>query len=210
MNTEQSRLPDETSLIDTDRRLIDAFKNGSMEAMEQIVERYGDSIFTFGLKMCRHREDAEDVTQETLLNAFRYLDGFRGDTKLRNWLFTIAARVCIRKRRKKKCEPDRTLSLESFARDDGSHGTYEIPDWSEDPADTLLRTETKRIIDDAIDELPPKYRAVFTLRDVEGFSTQETADIMDISPQSVKTRLHRARLFLRDGIAHHYGKDSAQ
>jgi len=188
----------------TDEKLVDEFKAGSMEAMEKIVARYERPLFTFGMKMCGQRQDAEDVAQDTFMSAFRYLDRFRGETKLKNWLFKIAARACIKKRRKKKAEPDRLLSLDMPAEDDGNGNRYDIPDWSNDPSDKMLNTELKGIIDTATRSLPHKYRLVFTLRDVQEFSTQETADILDITVQSVKTRLHRARLFLREKISDLY------
>jgi RNA polymerase sigma-70 factor (ECF subfamily) len=197
-----------TNAIDHD--LIVRFKAGSMEAMEKIVERYEKRIFTFGLKMCGHLQDAEDIVQETFLNAFRYLGRFREETKLKNWLFKIAARACIRKRRKKKCEPDYEISLESFVHEDGSDIKYEIPDLSEDPSDNILHAELKQVIDAAIQSLPHKYRLVFNLRDTEGFSTEETSEILGISVQSVKTRLHRARLFLREKISGHYREEKVQ
>lgn len=194
----------------TDNHLVTKFKAGSMEAMEQIVGRYEERIFTFGMKMCGHLQDAEDITQETFLSAFRYLKGFRGETKLKNWLFKIAARACFKKRRKKKFEPDREISLESLMENEGPGSKYEIPDWSNDPSDNILRAELKQIIDTAIQSLPPKYRFVFNLRDIEGFNTQETAEILGISPQSVKTRLHRARLYLRKEISKHYKEEKAR
>ncbi|MBW1780541.1 MAG: sigma-70 family RNA polymerase sigma factor [Deltaproteobacteria bacterium] len=197
-----------TDAIDHD--LISKFKAGSMEAMEKIVERYEERIFTFGLKMCGHLQDAEDIAQETFLNAFRYLKDFREETKLKNWLFKIAASACIRKRRKKKCEPDFEISLDSFIPQEGDDMKYEIPDWSDDPSDNMMRTELKKIIDAAIHSLSHKYRLVFTLRDIEGFNTQETADILGISTQSVKTRLHRARLYLREKISKSYKEGVVQ
>jgi len=193
-----------------DHHLITAFKAGSLEAMEKIVERYENQVYMFGLKMCGHVQDAEDIAQETFLNAFRYLDRFREETKLRNWLFKIAARACIRKRRKKKCEPDKEISLDSFFHQNGNHHKYEIPDWSDDPSDNLLRSELKQVIDKAVLSLPTKYRLVFNLRDMEGFNTEETAEILGISAQTVKTRLHRARLFLRETISNHYVEDKVQ
>ncbi len=194
----------------TDHHLIAQFKAGSMDAIEKIVERYENGIFTLGLKMCGDPQDAEDITQETFLNAFRYLKGFREETKLKNWLFRIASTACFKKRRKKKCEPDQEVSLESFIGKGGSDGRYEIPDWSEDPSDSVLRAELKKIIDTAIFSLPPKYQMVFNLRDIQGFNTEETSDILKISRQSVKTRLHRARLFMRNKISSHYKEGMAQ
>lgn len=200
----------ETATDATDHNLISEFKSGSMEAMEKIVERYENQIFTFGLKMCAHLQDAEDIAQETFLSAFRYLGAFREETKLKNWLFKIAARACLKKRRKKKYEPDQEIPLDSFVHKDGSDGKYEIPDWSDDPSDNVLRAELKQVIDAAIQSLPPKYRLVFNLRDIEGFNTEETSEILEISIQSVKTRLHRARLFLREKISKHYRVGKAQ
>ena len=122
----------------TDNHLVAKFKAGSTKAMEQIVGRYEERIFTFGMKMCGHLQDAEDITQDTFLSAFRYLQGFRGETKLKNWLFKIAARACFKKRRKKKFEPDREISLESLMEKEGPGSKYEIPNWSNDPSDNIL------------------------------------------------------------------------
>ena len=194
---------------ETDHLLITRFKAGSMDAMEKIVERYEDQIFTFGLKMCGHLQDAEDIVQETFLNAFKYLNDFREETKLRNWLFKIAARVCFRKRRKKKFEPERELSLESFVLKDGLSSSYDIPDFSNNPSEQLERNELKQIINKSILSLPPKYRFVFNLRDIEGFSTKEASEILGITAQTVKTRLHRARLFLREKISEQFNEGEA-
>lgn len=192
---------------DTDHGLIAKFKKGSMDAMEKIVERYEQALFSFGMKMCGQREDAEDVAQDTFLNAFKSLHRFREEAKLKNWLFRIAANACIRKRRKKKHEPDRELSLDALYSSDDSNNGYEIPDWTNDPDKALQRAELKSTIDKAILELPHKYRLVLTLRDIEGFSTEETSDILDITTQSVKTRLHRARVFMRKAISESFKEE---
>jgi RNA polymerase sigma-70 factor (ECF subfamily) len=188
----------------SDHELIQAFKEGATDAMERIVARYEASIFNFGLKMCGNVHDAEDIAQETFLNAFRYLEDFREETKLKNWLFKIASSFCLKKRRKKKYEPDHEISLESFLERDGEHQRYDIPDWSSLPLDSMLREELRQTIDEAIQSLPPDYRIVFNLRDLVGFSTLETAEILGISPASVKTRLYRARVFLRERINARY------
>lgn len=191
---------------DHDHELIEQFKRGSTRAMEQIVEKYEETLFNFGLRMCGHIQDAEDIMQETFLNAFKSLKDFREETKLRNWLFRIAANACYRQRRKKKFEPDRELSLESLTNSEGTDQKFDIPDWTNDPAKDLLRSELKEVILAAVQKLPPKYRMVFNLRDIEGFNTEETSEIMGITTQSAKTRLHRARLFLRNEITDHYKK----
>ena len=192
---------------DEEHQLIERFREGAPEAMEEIVTRYEDTLYNFGFRMCGHKEDAEDILQDTFLSAFRYLDGFREETRLKNWLFKIAANACYRKRRKKKGEPDFELSLEALLPGDGAAGQYDIPDWSSDPSERLLQSELKQVIGEAVRALPPKYRMVFNLRDMEGFSTEETASILEITPQAVKTRLHRARLFLRKEISERYRKE---
>jgi len=184
-----------------DHALIESFKAGSSEAIEKLVERYESRLFRFGLRMCGHQQDAEDIAQETFLSAFRHLDRFRQETPLKNWLFKIAARACFRRRRKKKGEPEREISIESLKE---NNGDYVIPDFSETPDESVIRNELKAVIDGAVRELPSKYRTVFNLRDIEGFSTEETAGIVGISEQLVKTRLHRARLFLRNKISAAY------
>lgn len=189
---------------DIDHDLISRFKHGSGEAMEQIVQRYEESIFNFVLRMCGQEQDAEDVMQDTFLSAFKSLGSFREETKLKNWLFRIASRACLRKRRKRKFEPRHEIPLESLIHEEGSGKKAEIPDWPSDPADDLLRSELKEVIGEAIRSLPPKYRLVFSLRDIQGFDTEETAEILGIKAQSVKTRLHRARLYLREKLSDHF------
>jgi RNA polymerase sigma-70 factor (ECF subfamily) len=188
----------------SDHDLILAFKEGSRGAMEEIVGRYEASIFNFGRKMCGNTHDAEDITQDTFLNAFRYLEDFREEAKLKNWLFKIASSVCLKKRRKKKYEPDHEISLESLMEGGGSNQHHDIPDWSGLPLDSMLRKELRQTMEDAIQALPPDYRIVFNLRDLVGFDTLETAEILGISPQAVKTRLYRARVFLREKISNRY------
>ena len=169
-----------TAANESDERLIDEFKRGAVNAMEKLVVRYEERIFNFGLRLCGQVQDAEDVMQDTFLSAFSAMNDFRGETKLKNWLFKIATHACLKKRRKSKFAPERELSLESLVPLDDAASKYEIPDWSEDPQDYALRSEMKKILDGAIRSLPPKYRLVFNLRDIEGFSTAETSNILDI------------------------------
>ena len=179
-------------------------REGNTNAFRKIYDQYRRPVYHLAYRYTRSQQDAEDIMQETFMSALKGLHTFREETKLRNWLFRIAAHACTRKRRKKKCEPDREISLESLMPTDGSDGHYEIPDWSNDPSDAALRAELKSVINTGMMQLPPKYRIVFNLRDIEGFNTEETADILGITPQSVKTRLHRARLFLRKEISAHF------
>ena len=188
----------------TDEQLVQLYQGGKHEVFEEILERYESRIYNFGFKMCRHAEDAKDLLQDTFLTVFRYLDSFRGETRFRNWLYKIAATACLKRRRKKKHEPDVELSWEELL--PGDHPTdNERPAWLSTPIEQLMNKEMKTFIMDALQDIPDKYRQVFLLRDMEEFNTAEVAEILGISESSVKTRLHRARTFLRNKIHEHFG-----
>jgi RNA polymerase sigma-70 factor (ECF subfamily) len=138
------------------------------------------------------------MVQETFLNVFKYLKDFRYETKFKNWLYRIAASICIKKRRKSKFAPDRELSLEEFLPKEDAQTPGSIPNWVQLPLEKLLNEELSKMLQEAIISLPEKYRVVAILRDVEGFSTAETAQILNIGESNVKVRLHRARLYLKD------------
>jgi len=157
--------------------------------------------------MCRNASDAEDLVQDTFLNVFKYLNGFRHEAKFKNWLYKIAASACIKKRRRLKYAPDQTLSLEDFLPGDEAEMARKAPRWATIPLEQLLNEELADMLSDTIHALPDKYRIVAVLRDVEGFSTAETAKILDITPANVKVRLHRARLFLRDKLKNYFEHD---
>lgn len=168
---------------------------------DTIYREHADRLFAFGQKICGHVEDAKDLVQETFLNAYRGLDGFRGDAKVSTWLYAIAARVCIRKRRKRKDAPDRELSLDEFLpTDEGELRLQPIAD-GPNPEQALQNKELKDALDDAIQALPRHYRLVLVLRDMEGLSAKEVGAIMGLNERAVKSRLHRARLFVRQRLS---------
>lgn len=176
---------------------------GKPEAFDHFVEHFRTKIFQYSWLMCGHREDAEEVAQETLLKVFESFDQLREPERIRPWVFRIAKNACLMKRRKSVFAPDRELSLEQFlpaTNESDGKVRIEIADWSRLPDDQLLSTETKQALDRAIASLPENYRAVVLLRDLEELSTQETAQILDISEDTVKQRLHRARLALRQAL----------
>jgi RNA polymerase sigma-70 factor (ECF subfamily) len=168
---------------------------------DTIYREHADRLFAFGHKICGHVEDAKDLVQETFLNAYRGLDGFRGDAKLSTWLYTIAARVCIRKRRRKKDAPDRELSLEEFLPTE--EGEFRLQPIAEgpDPEQALQNKQLKEALEGAIQALPKHYRLVLVLRDMEGLSAKEVGGIMGLNERAVKSRLHRARLFVRQRLS---------
>jgi len=171
---------------------------GEPDAFDRFIEHFRPKIFQYSWLMCGDREDAEEVAQDALLKVFENLDQLREPEKVRPWVFRIAKNACLMKRRKSVFAPSRELSLDEFipARD-GSIGRLQIADWSNLPDNQVLRSELSGVLGAAIGELPESYRSVILLRDVEELSTQDTAQILDVSEDVVKTRLHRARLAVR-------------
>ena len=165
---------------DRDTELIEAINSGRHEQFQELVQRYEQKVYNFGLRMCGDVYDAEDVVQDTFLNVFKYLKDFRYETKFKNWLYRIATSTCIKKRRRSKFAPERELSLEEFFPDEDATGPNEIPDWAQLPLDQVLNEELSQHLKAAILSLPEKYRVIVILRDVEGFSTAETSQILEL------------------------------
>jgi len=188
------------TIKDKDFELIHSINNGKSDRFYELVEQYENKPYNFGMKMCGNVQDSEDMVQDTFLNVFRYLKDFRYETRFKNWLYRIATNTCIKKKRKSKYAPDRELSFEEFLPDEVEQRATELPDWVSIPSDDLLDDELSRVINDAILDLPEKYRLVLVLRDKEEFSTEEAAQILSLTPANIKVRLHRARLFLRDKL----------
>ncbi len=157
--------------------------------------------------MCGEPRDTEDVIQETFLNVYKYLDDFRYETKFKNWLYRIATSTCIKKRRKSKFAPERELSLDEFLPQDEAKVKTQVPAWATVPLDQVLNEELNRIIKQAILEVPEKYRLVLVLRDIEGFSTEESAQILNLTPANLKVRLHRARLYVREKLGSYFSDE---
>jgi RNA polymerase sigma-70 factor (ECF subfamily) len=192
---------------DQDELLIGRFKKGDPAAFEELFHRYADRIHGFSYRMCQHREDAQDVLQETFLAAFKSLKEFKGRARLTTWLYKIASSACLKKRRKGKHEPRQIFSLDEFlpAAHEGE-GHLQMVDWSHSPVMTLQQKEMRRALDQTIGELPKEYRVVLVLRDMEGLPAQEVGKILGISVAAVKSRLHRARLFVREKLSEYYEK----
>jgi len=168
---------------------------------DTIYREHADRLFAFGMKLCGHVEDAQDLVQETFLDAYRGLKGFRGDAKMSTWLYAIAARACIRRRRRKKDAPDRELSLEEFLPTDEGEFRLQPIATGLDPEQALQNKELKNALEEAIQALPRRYRLVLVLRDMEGLSAREVGSIMGLNERAVKSRLHRARLFVRQRLS---------
>jgi RNA polymerase sigma-70 factor (ECF subfamily) len=168
--------------------LAHAVQAGEDHAFEHFVEHFRSKIFHYSWLMCGSPEDAEEVAQETLLKLFQNFDQLRDPERVRPWVFRIAKNVCLMQRRKSVFAPEE-LPLE-----------IDISDAAEPPESQFLATELRAIIDRIVAELPPLYRAVVLLRDLEELSTDETAQVLDVSVDVVKTRLHRGRAAMRQKL----------
>jgi RNA polymerase sigma-70 factor, ECF subfamily len=171
---------------------------GDAGAFEHFVDVYHRKIFRYSFTMCGHREDAEEIAQETLMKVFENLGQLREPEHMKAWVFRIAKNACLTKRRKSVFAPTRELSLEELRpHRDQESGELDIADWSALPDAAAQNAELHQALDRAVQKLPELYRAIFLLRDVEGLSTGDCAKILDVSDDVVKTRLHRARLMMR-------------
>jgi RNA polymerase sigma-70 factor (ECF subfamily) len=154
--------------------------------------------------MLRNQQDAEDALQETFLQVFRGLPGFEGRSQFSTWLFRLATNVCLMRIRHRETEPPKLLPLEDYLPKLEEGGSPQMVDWADRPEDALLSKESREQMMGALDKLPPEYRAVFILRDIEGFSNAETGESLGISIAAVKSRLHRARLALRGMLSEYF------
>jgi RNA polymerase sigma-70 factor (ECF subfamily) len=182
-----------------DHVLIEAARKGDKAAFTALVRRYEEVVYKFSFQLCRNREEARETLQDTFISVYRGLASFDGRSKLTTWLYRIVTNHCLMKRRRRKID----TILESYDQppaDREGHRDASTPRWNETPADTLLKNELREILDTAIMKLPVEYRAVFVLRDIEGKSNAETATIMKLSVEATKSRLRRARAFLRDEL----------
>ncbi|MCL5742786.1 MAG: sigma-70 family RNA polymerase sigma factor [Acidobacteria bacterium] len=173
---------------------------GKPESFDRFVDHFRSKIFQYSWLMCGHREDAEEVAQETLMKVFENFDQLREPERVRAWVFRIAKNACLMKRRKSIYAPAQELSLDEFlpaVHQEGETVKLEIADWSNLPENQLLRSEMKRVLHQAISGLPDIYRSVILLRDIEELTTEETAQVLEVGTDVVKTRLHRARLAIR-------------
>ena len=183
--------------VEVDRALLAKIHGDEPGAFEQFVSSYGDRIYAFGMRVCGHREDARDVAQDTLLQAYRSLKKLEHPEALRSWLYRVVSNACLMKRRKGKFEPRRELSLDELMPSGPDEAAAEIPDPSSRPDDTVARKELQSVVREAIAALPKHYRVVLVLRDMEQLTTPETAEVLDLPESTIKMRLHRARLMIR-------------
>ncbi len=181
-----------------------ALKNRSQPLPAQGLDEFGtlyrdhvDLVYRYAHRLCGETEAAKDLVQETFLNAYRGLKNFRGDARISTWLYTIASRTCMKMRRKRNGEPEHELSLDEFVPTSEGEFRLQIPTEGLSPEEALENKELRRALDQAINKLPKKYRMVLILCDMEEVSAKEVGTIMSLNERAVKSRLHRARLFVR-------------
>src|SRR6185369_633407 len=184
--------------------LVDAARKGDIGAFESLVKRYDRNVFRIAQHITQNREDAEDVVQDAFLKAYQNLGQFQGQSKFYTWLVRIAVNEALMKLRKRR--PERTVSLDEDVKTEEDSLPREVADWSPNPEQQYSQAELKDILTRTIQGLPPGFRTVFVLRDVEGLSTEETAEALDLSIPAVKSRLLRARLQLRDRLSRFFQK----
>lgn len=178
-----------------EQKLIELAQNGDRKALTELIKLYEQTVYNFSYKICRHKDRAENTMQETFLSMVKNLNQFNGESKLSTWLYKVVSNHCLMLAR---TEGKHLLS--SFDDEYASIDEKDIADWKFTPDKVAENNELKEILDAAIQKLPADYRIVFTLRDIEGLSTEETAKIVELSIPAIKSRLHRARAFLRNEL----------
>jgi RNA polymerase sigma-70 factor, ECF subfamily len=199
------------TIDDADRPLVHRAQQGDFAAFESLVARHERRLYGVALRIVGRRHDAEEVVQQTFVSTIEHLAEFREEALFSTWLMRVATNHALALLRKRARQ--RTVPLGEDTGDDGydtlPHPEF-IAQWRETPEDIASRHEVRALLDAALDELDEKYRLVFLLRDVEGLSTQETAEALDISVSNVKVRLLRARLMLRERLTRQFGDETTR
>jgi RNA polymerase sigma-70 factor, ECF subfamily len=183
---------------------LEKLRVGDSVAFAQLVEANQRNVYNLALRMLNDPQEAEDVLQETFLSAYKALPGFEGRSSLSTWLYRIASNASLMRLRKKR--PETTSIDEPLELEEGESLPRQFVDWSSVPEDELLNEESRRMMDEAVAKLPEGLRIVFVLRDIEGLSTQEAGEVLELSEAAVKTRLHRARLALREKLSAYFAE----
>ncbi len=199
----------------SDRELVERTRAGETAAFTTLVTRHQRQIYRLALRMMGNEADAEEVLQEAFLNAYGKLGEFRGDAAFNSWIYRIAANSALMRLRRKRRAPDFVStdaepSTEGMPTPEfGPDGSYVEPprsDWSMRADEALHNQQLGRAIEEAVANLSDEYRVVFMLKDVDGLSNEEIADALDLSVPAVKSRLHRARLALREQLGGFFGQ----
>lgn len=181
----------------SEEQLIEKAQNGDRSALAQLVKNYEQTVYNFSFKICRNKERAEHTMQETFMSMVKNIGQFSGKSKLSTWLYTVVSNNCLMLARSQKKHEHSAVSIDD---DESLISENNISTWEVTPDQISENNELRDMLDEAIQKLPADYRVVFLLRDVEGLSTEETGKVTDLSVPAVKSRLHRARAFLRNEL----------
>ena len=194
----------------TEEALVRDLQNGNLDAYDKLAEIYQKKIYGLSFHLTRNQMDAQDVTQEVLLTLFRKINMFQGKSAFSSWVYRITVNASYMRLRSKKKEPN--VSIDELMPSFNSAGFQQekIQDWSENTESLLFTKETRDVINKAVDLLPEKEKVVFLLRDVEGLSSEKAGEILDLTVPAVKSRLHRARLFLRKKLSNYFEEFSSE
>lgn len=187
---------------------LEALRAGDRAEYARLVEEYSGVVYRLAIKMLDNPQDAEDVLQETFIKVYRHLPDFDGRSSLSTWIYRIATNEALMLLRRRKHV---TVSIDGpLENGEPEQEPLQIVDWCCLPEEELMSAEARLHLDRAIEHLSPSLRVVFLLRDIEGLSTAETAEVLDLSEAAVKTRLSRARLNLREQLTSYYGEQFAR
>jgi RNA polymerase sigma-70 factor (ECF subfamily) len=193
--------------LDNEQSLVAAAQAGDSDAFVTLLNQYSRHIYRVGLSITGNHQDAEDVLQEASLKAYRAIGEFQGKSRFYSWLVRISVNEALGKLRKRALWKESSLD-EPREGEDGSYVPLEIESWGDDPEKACLQNELQQLLAEVIQKLDPKSRTIFTLRDVEKFTIEETANLLGLSIPTVKTRLLRSRLKLREELTKYFGKDA--
>jgi RNA polymerase sigma-70 factor (ECF subfamily) len=184
-----------------DEELVRLAQAGQSRAFDELVRRYQDKVYRLAFKILRHEEDAAEALQEAFLSAFRGLKNFKVESTFSTWLYRVATNAALMRYRRRR-EPHVSLEQSQSHHEDAE--PLAVPDWSAQPLDELLDAETRQVMNESKDRLPEDLRTVFVLRDEQELSNAEVAEILGISVAAVKSRLHRARVSLREDLDRYF------
>jgi RNA polymerase sigma-70 factor (ECF subfamily) len=193
-----------------DAELVERLKGGDEEAFAALLRRHQGKVYRLAMNLTRNAQDAEEVTQDVFWAVYRKIGNFDGRAAFTTWLYRVTANAALMKLRGRRSEPH--LPIEEAGPTFGADGSFARPvaDWSDLPEERLVAAESRQVLREAIEALPPDYKAVVVLRDIEGLSNQEVAETVGTTVLAVKSRLHRARLGLRERLATHFERRGAR
>jgi RNA polymerase sigma-70 factor (ECF subfamily) len=190
--------------VSEEAKLVAALQDGDAAAFEQLVRDNTGRMLSVARRYLRNEDDAQDAVQEAFLSAFKAIDRFEGVAQLSTWLHRIVVNACLMRLRSRRRKPEESIEDQLPGFLENGHLAEPTPGWRARADDLLESSEQRRLVRERIEQLPEGHRTVLLLRDIEGYDTQRTAIELEISPGAVKTRLHRARLALREQLEPHF------